>query len=218
MILGGTGPISDSDQGTVLEPAIETGRELVVLQHRDTPQQDVDVMAADHLGMLRARLGSLQRERNALVQQVKDLEIQNRRLAAGNEQLQGERLALHRALDGQRAHSHILSEARRVLSQLRSLVEDESASKSEKADEMAARLERANAEAERIERDNEAAMLQQSEQVEHARRDRISARYVGVRPDGDGDAAMIAALYASTSWKLTTPVRAIGRMFGPRKS
>jgi FkbM family methyltransferase len=213
MILGGT----DQTVDAAMAPAIGTGRELVVLEGQSaTPDADATV-ADTHLEMLRARLGSLQRERNALAQQVKDLEIQNRRLAAGNAQLQGERLALHRALDGQRAQSHVLVEARRALEGLRGLVEDESASRTEKASAVAARLERANAEAARIERDNEAAALQQSEQVEQARRDRVSQRYGGVRPAQDGDAAMIEALYASTSWKLTRPVRAFGRLLGSKK-
>jgi hypothetical protein len=45
----------------------------------------------------------------------------------------------------------------------------------------------------------------------------VSQRYGGVRPAQDGDAAMIEALYASTSWKLTRPVRAFGRLLGSKK-
>ncbi len=169
--------------------------------------------------MVQARLGALQREKERLDELVKDLQFQNRRLSAGNEQLQGERLALHRALDQARGQAGILTETRRAVGELQRLIGDETAARTAKADAAAARLERAHAEAARIEQENEKAVLQQAEQIEQERRQRVAARYGGAPATGaGGDALMHQALYASTSWKLTRPVRVLGRLLRPGRS
>ncbi len=204
--------------GQDAEPA-ETGRELVVV---DTPQaapEDDRHLLAIQLQMVQARLGALQREKERLDELVKDLQFQNRRLSAGNEQLQGERLALHRALDQARGQAGILTETRRAVGELQRLIGDETAARTAKADAAAARLERAHAEAARIEQENEKVLVQQSERIEQQRRQRVAERYGGAPATGvDGDALMLQALYASTSWKLTRPVRLVGRLLRPGRS
>ena len=221
----------------------EVGRELVVVNSSQVAPEDDRHLLTIQLQMVQAHLGSLQRQKEHLDELVKDLQFQNRRLSAGNEQLQGERLALHRALDQARSQTGILIEPRRVVSELQSLISDEGAARIENADAAAAQLERVRAEAARIkqenekaaahldrvraevvrvehenekaaaklqrahaetaqiERENEKATRQQPEWIEQERRQRV-----------DDDTFMLQALYASTSWKLTKPVRVLGRL------
>ena len=215
----GLGPVP----GQITEPEA-TGRDLVVVENPQTAAVDNQHLLAIQLQMVQARLETLQREKERLDELVKDLRFQNRRLLAGNEQLQGERLALHRALDQAREQAGMLVEARHAVGELRRLIGDEIAVRTEKADAAAVRLERAHAEALRIEQENEKAVLQQTERIEQERRQRVAERYGGApaasRPaaNADGDALMLQALYASTSWKLTRPVRALGRLFRPGRS
>ena len=203
--------------GQDAEPA-GTGRDLVVVDSPQAPPADGHLPAIQ-LQMVQARLAALQREKERLDELVKDLQFQNRRLSAGNAQLQGERLALHRALDQARGQTEMLTEARQALVELQRLLGDETAAKAEKADAAAARLERAHAEAARIEQENEKAARQQAERTEQERRQRVAERYGGAPATGlDRDALMLQALYASTSWKLTRPVRVLGRLLRPGRS
>ena len=200
-------------------PAVETGRDLVVVgvQAQPAPENDAHLLSIQ-LQMVQARLMSLQREKDRLEELVKDLQFQNRRLSAGNEQLQGERLALHRALDQARDQAGILVETRRAVGELQRLIDEDGAARSDKVEAAAARLERSHAEALRIEQENEKAARQQAEQIEQDRRQRVAQRYGGAPAGGDGDALMLQALYASTSWKLTRPVRVLGRLLRPSRS
>ena len=204
--------------GQATEPA-GTGRDLVVLDSPQAAPADDPLLPAIQLQMVQARLAALQREKERLDELVKDLQFQNRRLSAGNAQLQSERLALHRALDQARGQTEMLIEARQALVELQRLLGDETAAKAEKADAAAARLERAHAEAARIEWENEKAVLQQAERIEQERRQRVAERYGGAPATGlDRDALMLQALYASTSWKLTRPIRVLGRLLRPGRS
>ncbi len=198
---------------------LETGRDLVVVdaEAQSAPEDDAHLLSIQ-MQMVQARLTGLQREKERLDELVKDLQFQNRRLSAGNEQLQGERLALHRALDQARDQAGILVETRRAVGELQRLIDEDGAARSDKVEAAAARLDRAHAEALRIEQENEKAARQQAEQIEQERRQRVTQRYGGVPTGNDGDALMLQALYASTSWKLTRPVRVLGRLFRPNRS
>ena len=184
--------------GQAAEPT-ETGRDLVVVDNPQALPTDDRHLLAIQLQMVQARLGTLQREKERLDELVKDLQFQNRRLSAGNAQLQGERSALHKALDQARGQTEILTEARRAVVELQRLIGDESAVQAAKADAAAARLERAHAEALRIEQENEKAALQQTERIEQERRQRVAERYGGAPAAGlpaasvDGDALMLQA-------------------------
>lgn len=215
--------LADGGVAAAPEPAAgwqhETGRDLVVVAAQPDRLADQPDDRRDdelQLALVQARLISLGKENERLGELVRDLQFQNRRLTAGNAQLHGERLALHRALDEMRGQAQILTEARNALAAMQRLVHDETTVRDERAREVAARLERANAEAARIERVNEDAAEQAAQRNEQARLERVAERYGKRASASSADTLVLEAVYASTSWKLTRPVRVLGRLLRPR--
>lgn len=198
---------------------VETGRDLMVLadvqDQQNPPDGDGGHSLHIELTMVQARFASVNREKERLEELVKDLRFENRRLAAGNEQLQGERLALHRALDQMRPQAEILSEARRTLAEMRHVVQDRNSELDERSREAEARLNRAHAEAARIEQANQAAG---GPDIERFRDDHGGTSAGPAQGIDDSSALMLEALYGSTSWKLTRPIRVLGRLIRPPRS
>lgn len=219
MILSESGLVPAPQHESGQSDASETGRELVVVDTAQHTPDDSDdrQQSGIEMRMMQARLLSLQRERSQQDELIKDLQFENRRLAAGNEQLQGERLALNRALDQMRPQAHILTEARRALAEMQRLLDDRMTEQTERARQVAARVEQANAEAARIERANEEAAEREAEWNEEARLQRVARRYGKPASAGNDDALMLQALYSSTSWKITRPFRAVGGLIRPQK-
>lgn len=219
MILSESGLMPVQRHETGQPDAGETGRELVVVETAQHTPDDGDghPLSEIQIRMMQARLLSLQRERSRQDELIKDLQFENRRLAAGNEQLQGERLALNRALDQMRPQAQILTDARLALAEMQRLIDDRTVEQTERAREVAARVEQANAEAARIERANEEVAEREAERNEEARLQRVARRYGKPDSAGSDDALMLKALYSSTSWKMTRPIRALGSLIRPRK-
>lgn len=179
----------------------EIGHELVVVDKPPSLQEDDRHLLNIQLQMVQARLESLKRQNECLNEMVKDLQFQNRRLSAGNEQLQGERLALNQALDQVRGQTGMLTETRRVVSELQCMIRDEGTARADRAAASNAQVERVRAEAIPIEQVIEKVVQQQIGRNTQERWQR-----------SDRDTIMLQAIYASTSWKLTQPVRALSRL------
>ena len=163
----------------------EQSKELVTLQNvvqtAEVPKSIVETIPINvRLEFLNARLQTLSAENNGLVNDIKDLRHENRRLLDSTAQLQGENISLRRAL----GPAYALNDE---LALLRGLLE-----------EHLEKIPLATAQSPPIDLHEQQTLLQ----IRQAAMDQRHEETVN----------MLDAVYTSTSWRLTKPIRMLKRL------
>ena len=194
--------------------SLETDRErlqaeLATVQASTNEMRNV-IAQETRMALLAARVEELADRNRSLVHDTDDLKQETRRLLASASQLRGENAALFQALGPAREIREELRLLARQVEELGAQAERERQERlaGNEAERVAVAEHAASKAAQRVATTDATLSPETVEQLAEAltRRNR-DQRY-------EDAASMLAAMRGSTSWRLTRPIRAAGRLFG----